>query len=146
MISPLKSGKRFRNLSCVTRTARRVSPTSFVRCALGLSASNGTYAPPALSTPRRPTIVSTERSRQRPTGLSGPTPFSRSRWARRFAFALSSAYVNCFSSHTTAKRSGLSAACFSTSCCAHLSSAYSAAVSLASNSRYCRSRSLRRDK
>jgi 6-phosphogluconate dehydrogenase len=43
----------------------------------GYVGSSGTYAPPALSTPRIPTSSSTDRSRHTPTRMSGPTPCPR---------------------------------------------------------------------
>ena len=40
----------------------------------GYAGSKGTYAAPALRTPKSPTTISNERSMQMPTSVSDPTP------------------------------------------------------------------------
>ena len=47
------------------------------RRSFGYAGSKGTYAPPALRMPNNPMTISNERSKQRATSTSGPTPSAR---------------------------------------------------------------------
>ena len=71
--------------SCVSSTGRRVSSRTNASRSAGYSGSSGTYAPPALSTPRIATTSSSDRSRHSATSVSRSTPASRRRCASGLA-------------------------------------------------------------
>ena len=113
----LVAGTRSRTLSCVSTTPTRASSTRKRRCSAGYVGSSGRYAPPALSTPRIATTNSTDRSRQSPTTLSGPTPRARSSRASALARAFNTPYVTTPPSPLTATAPGARPTCPSNNSC-----------------------------
>ena len=86
------------NLFCIKRIFTPLFLSiKFIRSS-GYSGSIGKYAPPALSIPIIPIIISNERSTIIPTILSALTPFSLRHLASRLDFSFNSMYVICLSS------------------------------------------------
>jgi hypothetical protein len=75
--TPFGTGSVARTFSCASSTGTPASERVKASRSAGYAGSSGTYAPPALSTARMETIISSPRSRQRPTRTSGPTPRRR---------------------------------------------------------------------